>query len=173
MKKHVTALAAGLAVASTVALAGPAAAASQAKPLTLPGSLGTLTSNVWRTSGDGYISGNTRQWDYQVSAVYSGNYTVQRIRTTWYAQASLRSSASINLGISGSGVTVGSSSTWQNVRTPSKYWENSNGAKSSSWRSNIVEGPSIHYLSGTIYAVNTASVKLSADTRTFSITAGV
>jgi hypothetical protein len=160
-----------LASIGLVGLASPALAVSQAKGLSTP--YGTLTSNVWRQTGNGSVSGNTRQWDYQVSAVYSGNYTVERIRTTWYAQASLRSSASMNLGISSSGVTVGSSSSWQNARTPSKYWENTNGSKSSSYRSNIVEGPAIHYLNGTIFTVNTALLKIRGDARIFQINAGV
>lgn len=148
----------------------PAFATAQAKHLTTP--YGTLTSNTWRTTGNGSVSGNTRQWDYQVSAAYDGGSSVERIRTTWHAQASLRNSASMDLGISGSGVTVGSSSSWENVRTPDKYWENTNGAKSASYRSNIVEGPAKHYLSGTIFSTNTALLKVRGDARTFQITAG-
>lgn len=38
---------------------------------TIPGKKGTLTSNVWRSKQK--TSGNTLQWNYQVSAVYSGS----------------------------------------------------------------------------------------------------
>lgn len=156
---------------ASIAFTTPASASSQAKSYTLPGGQGTLTSNAWRTTGDGSISGNTRQWDYQVSAVYSGTKTVQRIRATWWGGASLRNGASISLGISGSGVSVGASSSWQYVETVHKYWENTNGSKSSSWRSNMIVAPQGDYRSGTIFIANTAMVKVSTDARTFQITA--
>ena len=70
--------------------------------------------------------------DYQVSGVYAGGNRVEYIRTTWYAQTSSPNSASMDLGISASGVNVGKSSSWQRASTPTKYWQNSNGAKSAS-----------------------------------------
>jgi hypothetical protein len=147
-------------------------AASQASPKTLPGGYGKLTSNAWRSS-DYTESGNTYQWDYQVSAVYSGSKKVERIRSTWQGSASLRNSASITLVISNSGASAGASSSWQTVNTVSKYWENTNGTKSSSWRSNMIVSPSKDYRSNTISIINTALVKLSCDKRTFEISAGV
>lgn len=171
MKRLISVVA--IAFASSMLVVSPASASNDSTPLTLPGGQGTITSNAWRTTGNGSVSGNTRKWDYQVSAVYSGTKTVQRIRSTWWSGASLRTSASLELGISGSGVTVGASSSWQNAVTPKKYWENTNGSKSSSWRSNIIEGPQQHYLSNTIYIANTALVKVSTDTRTFQITSSV
>jgi hypothetical protein len=169
---------ASIAVAATATFAGlivatPASASAQAKSYTIPGSQGKITSNAWRTTGNGSISGNTRQWEYQVSAVYSGSKTVQRIRTTWWSGASLKNSASISVGVGGSEVSVGVSSAWQNAVTKEKYWENTNGAKDSSWRSNIIVGPQQYYLNNTIYIANTALVKLSSDSRTFQITASV
>lgn len=145
---------------------------SQSRSYNIPGGKGRLTSNAWRTTGNGSISGNTRQWEYQVSAVYSGNNQVERIRTTWYGSASLKNSASISLGISGSGVSVGSSSSWQNAITVSKYWENNNGAKSSSYRSNMIVSPSRDYRSGTISITNTALVKLRGDAKVYQISSG-
>jgi len=164
-------IAAAVVCAAGVASVQPAWASNQSKPYSIPGSQGTITSNAWRTTGNGSISGNTRQWSYQVSAVYSGTRTVQRIRTTWWSGASLRNSASIDVSVSGSGVSVGTSSAWQNITTHKKYWENTNGTKTSSWRSNIVVAPSKYYLSDTIFIANTALVKLSSDARTFQITA--
>jgi hypothetical protein len=62
-----------LVLATIVLTAGPAAATSSNRCLTIPGTNnGTITSNAWRTTGNGSVSGNTRLWDYQVSAVYSG-----------------------------------------------------------------------------------------------------
>lgn len=46
------------------------------------------------------------------------------------------------------------------VKTVEKYWENSNGAKESSWRSNMVVTPRVDDRSRTIGLVNTANVKL-------------
>ena len=139
--------------------------------LSVPG--GTLTSNVWRQSV-GTNSGNTIKWDFQVSAVYSGTGTVERIRTTWKGSASLRSSAEISLGVdlSTGGVSAGSGSSWQTVTTPTKFWENSNGAKTSDYRSNLIVGPSKDYRTNTAYIQNTALVKIKGYAKTYEINAG-
>lgn len=144
---------------------------SQAKVYTIPGSKGTLTSNAWRST---YytISGNTYQWDYQVSAVYDGTYTVERIRTSWQGSASLRNSASISLGL-GDSVSASASSTWQYTTTVVKYWENSNGATMSWYSSNMYVTPSIDYRDSTISIANTALVKLQGDPMPYQITASV
>ena len=160
----------------TLFIITPVFAANQSKTKNLPDGrkeYGQLISNAWRSSGDGKRSGNTLQWDYQVSAEYKGSKTVERIRTTWQGSASLRNSASISLGVSGSGASAGASSSWQTIKTVSKYWENTNGAKTSCWRSNMYVTPAIDYRSSTISIANTALVKLSCDARTFEITASV
>jgi hypothetical protein len=115
----------------------------------------------------------TLQWSYQVSAVYSGSYDVETIRTTWQGSASLRNSASITLGISQSGGNAGASSSWQTVSTVAKYWENSNGSKTSDYSSNMVVTPAIDYRSSTIGLINTARVKLKADAKPYEISASV
>ena len=140
------------------------------KSYTIPGGKGTLTSNAWRSTVAS-SPGNTYQRDYQVSAVYSGNYAVSSIRTTWKGSASLRNSASIDLGISDSGASAGGGSSWQKVNTVTKYWENTNGAKESSYRSNMVVSPQKDYRSNTIAITNTARVKLSKDAKPYEITA--
>lgn len=43
---------------------------------------GKLTSNVWRSTV-GSESGNTVQWDYVVSAVYSGDKDVKSIKNAF------------------------------------------------------------------------------------------
>ncbi len=145
---------------------------SQAKTLNISNNRGTLTSNTWRQTIHS-SSGNTYQWDYQVSAVYNGNVIVESIKTEWYASASLRNSASIDLGTSGSGITVGSSSSWTNIKTPIKYWENTNGAKTSDYRANVIITPKRDYRQSTISVINTAKVKLYRDTKTHYISSGV
>lgn len=156
---------------ATLTLAGFAAtsahAASQAKSIGTP--YGTLTSNAWRTSGNGSISGNTRQWTYQVSAVVGGTQTVEQIRTTWTAGASLRNSASLSLTV-GSSVGASASSSWQSV-TQTKYWYNTNGARSASYRSNMVVAPQQDYRSNTVWIQNTAYVKFRGDARNWQIIA--
>lgn len=144
--------------------------AANYKDYTIPGNKGSLRSNAWRSSS-ATTSRNTYQWDYQVSAVYTGNNTVEKIRTTWKGSASLRNSASIDLGISDLGVSAGGSSSWQNVSTVTKYWENSNGSKESSYRSNMVVSPSKDYRTNTIAITNTARVKLKGDAKPYEITA--
>lgn len=85
----------------------------------------------------------------------------------------MRNSGTISLGISASGADASSSSSWQNVTTPVKYWENSNGAKSSDYRSNLVVSPSIDYRDDTISLINTAKVKLKGDAKSYEISSGV
>lgn len=150
-------------------LAVDAHAISQAKSTNTP--YGKLTANAWRDNGDGKASGNTRQWTYQVSAVAGGTQRVAEIRTTWTGGASLRNSASISL-TAGSSVGVGASSSWQNVKQ-TKYWYNTNGARTSSYRSNMIAAPSKDYRSGTVYLMNTAYVKFHGDARNWQITASV
>jgi len=144
---------------------------AQEKSYTIPGGKGSITSNAWRTTGNGTWSGNTLQWNYQVSAVYSGTYTVSKIRTTWQGSASMRNSASLTLGISNSGGSAGASSSWSYVSTVSKYWENSNGAKNSSYTSNMIATPGVDYRSGTIAIANEAKVTLSGDPKPYAINA--
>lgn len=164
------AMAALAAVVAVVVIPGSALAASQAKSLSTP--YGTLTSNVWRSNGDGYTSGNTRQWDFQVSAVIGGSQRVTEIRTTWTGSSSLRSGASWSVTAGSGGISAGASSSWQYISL-TKYWSNTNGARSSSYRSNIIAAPSIDYRSGSIYLTNTAFVKFYGDSRSWSIGAGV
>ncbi|WP_341281206.1 hypothetical protein [Paenibacillus sp. FSL H8-0537] len=152
--------------------AGISFASTQAKQLTIPSSQGTLTSNVWRATV-ATSSGNTLQWDWQVSAVYSGTKIVSSIRTSWSSTASLRNSANISMGVAADGVSAGGGSAWASTTTVLKFWENANGSKSSDWRSNIVIGPSTDYRSGTIVTTNTAKVKLSSDPKYYEISAGV
>lgn len=145
---------------------------AQANVLTIPGGQGTLTSNCWRQT-TATQSGNTLQWAWQVSAVYSGTKTVQSIKTEWYSTASLRNSASISMGISADGGSASASSSWQTISTVKKYWNNTNGATESDYLGNIAIGPSVDYRSSTICTFNTAYVKLSSDPKTYSITASV
>ncbi len=149
----------------------PVPRASNSRTYNIPGNKGTLTSNAWRSGLT--KSGNTYQGDYQVSAEYSGDYTVQSIRATWQGSASLRNEASISLGVSGDSVSAGVSSSWSTVKTVAKYWENNNGSKNSSYRSNMVISPSVDYRSNTVSIVNTARVKLKDDNKPYEISASV
>lgn len=163
---------------STLALSGllvfpfvnTAEAASNYKPLTIPGGKGKITSNVWKSGLT--KSGNTYLFDYQVSAVYSGTYSVSEIRTTFTVGASLRNSATMNIGVESGGASAGSGSSWQNV-SKTAYWANTKGQKTSSWRSNASIAPHIDYRSGTYYVKNTARVKLTSDKKPYEITISV
>jgi len=146
-------------------------ATSQSNDLQISGGAGKITSNVWRSTFK-TSSGNTYQWDYEVSAVYTGSRTVTRIKTEWTISASLKESASMTIGVSDKGVSAGASASWKSV-SESGSWTNNNGAKSASKRSNIVIAPKAHYKSNTISVINTASVTIQGDARTFSINAGV
>lgn len=149
----------------------PMPRASNSRTYNIPGNKGKLTSNAWRSRLNS--SGNTYQCDYQVSSEYSGDHTVESIRATWQGSASLRNSASISLGVSGDGASAGASSSWSTVKTVAKYWENSNGSKNSSYRSNMVISPSVDYRSNTVSIVNTARVKLKGDEKPYEISASV
>jgi hypothetical protein len=131
-----------------------------------------LTANAWRST-IGEIHGNTVQWDFLVSAVYSGNETVKSIKTTWEASANLRNSASLTLGVGERSFTYGASSGWSKVSTGKHSWTNSNGAKTSDCLGNIVIGPHCDYRLNSINLKNTASLMLSNDPKLYTITAGV
>jgi hypothetical protein len=157
-----------VALATCVAVvlpATPALADSQANTLSTP--YGTLTSNVWRTGSDGSVYGNTRQWDFQVSATVDGSQSVAEIKTTWTGSASLRNGASWSVAGGVDSVSVGGGSSWQ-YASNTESWSNTNGA-----RSNMIAAPAVDYRSGTVYLVNTAYVKFNGDARNFSISAGV
>lgn len=148
--------------------------ASQAKSQKV-GNYATITSNCWL--GNKVTSGNTLQWDYQVSAVYTKKDKdkapdVNTIRTTWYGGATLRKSATVSLGITDSGASASISTTWQSVKTPSKYWENTKGQHSSSYRSSLLVAPRGDYSSG-IYITNTARVTVKGDNKPYEAVAGV
>jgi hypothetical protein len=142
------------AAAAVVATAIPAFATSDDGSASVPGG-GTITSNIWR--GSTSSSGNTYQWDYQVSAVYSGSQTVTSIRSTWTLGSCLKSSASFDIGVSAGGFSVGASSSWQ-CDSITAYWVNTNGSKSASWRSTAVAAPSKYYESGSIWGKTVARV---------------
>lgn len=158
-----------VACAAIVIPTTPAFADSQYNSLSTP--YGTLTSNVWR-SGSGFTSGNTIQWDYQVSAEVSGSQSVAEIKTTWTGSASLRNSASFSLSAGTTSVSVGGGSSWQYV-SQTKYWSNTNGARTASYRSNMIAAPSVDYREGTVSLINTAYVKFVGDARSYSVSAGV
>lgn len=145
---------------------------NQGKQYTIPGGQGVLTANVWRST-IGEKRGNTIQWDYQVSAVYSGHKRLKSIRTSWYASDTLRNSASMDLGFSNSGVTAGAGGSWTRVSTPVKYYENTRGQKIVDRGSNVVITPSKDYRSRTISVVNTAMVTLDGDAKSYDITSGI
>jgi len=149
----------------------PCYASSQSNSITLPSNYGKLTSNVWRTT-IGKVSGNSIQWNYQVSSVYSGSKKVSTIKATWKGSASLRNGANFSIGIGADSIKVGIGSTWRTI-SQSGCWVNTNGAKSASYRSNIIVTPKRDYRSGTICVQNTAYLKLKGDSRNWSYTASV
>ncbi len=146
-------------------------ATSDTSKLSVPG--GKLYAKVWRTTGDGKSSGNSKKWNYQVSSSYSGKKKVKFIRCTWRSSATLRCSASISIGISDSGGSASASSSWQTVKSKEKYWQNSNGSKESSWRSNITVGPKKYYDRNTIYSYSKGRVKIKGYPKYYEITASI
>lgn len=146
-------------------------AATDTSSYSISGKKGKITSNAWRSNYPS-SSGNTGKYSYQVSAVYSGSKKVTEIKTTFRTGASLRNSASLNIGTSSGGASAGASSSWQTV-AKTAYWSNTNGAKSSSWRSNATFAPYRDYRNNTIFIMNTARVKLSGDKKPYEITASI
>jgi hypothetical protein len=146
----------------------PASAVSQSRSIGTP--YGTLTSDAWR--GDQTSSGNTYQWDYQVTAKVSGQQSVASIKTTWTGSASLRNGASWQVSIGTSGVSAGAGSSWTNV-SQTKYWNNTNGARLATYRTNMVATPKQDYRGGSVGLVNNAYVKFNGDARSWQINASV
>ena len=129
---------------------------------------GKLTSNVWHDGGT--ASGGTRKWNYQVSAAVAGSQSVAQIKTTWTGGASMRNSASFSVSAGADSVGVGGGSSWQWV-SQTKYWSNTNGARTASYRSNMVAMPRLDYRWGTVSLSNTAFVKFKGDARNWQISA--
>lgn len=157
-----------LVVVGFIASATPALAVSQEKTIGTP--YGTLYSDVWH--GDSSTSGNSIQWTYQVSAHVTGSQTVESIKTTWTGSVSLRNGASWQVSAGTSGVGAGASSNWQYV-SQTKYWNNTNGARSADYRTNMVAIPSKDYRSGTVGLSNVGFVKFRGDARNWQITSAV
>ena len=165
----------GIALALCATLLAPttAQAISQEKALVLPNGKGRLEARVWRQTGNGTISGNTLQWDYKVTAYYSGTRTVDWIRVVWYGGASLRNGASVSIGISRDGAEVGTSSSWQQGRTETLRWTNTRGQKISDYTQTMVVAPRQDYQSDSIYTVAVAKVKLIGDAKVYATSASV
>lgn len=150
---------------------------AQTRDITINAKAGArLTSDTW--CGTRVRSGSTYQWDYQVAAKvnlgFNTGYQVERIRTTWIVGASLRNSASLDIGVSKDGTfKAGGSSSWQNVESKPKYWENTKGQKEASYRTNFIVKPARDYRDSTRYVTNTAFVKLKNNAKTYEISSGV
>ena len=148
-------------------------AISQERALLLPNSKGRLEARVWRQTGNGTVSGNTLQWDYKVTAYYSGTKTVDWIQVNWYGGASFRNSASISIGIGRDSASVGSSSSWQQGRTETLHWTNTQGQHISDYSQTMVVAPRQDYQSDSIYTVVVAKVKLIGDAKVYATSASV
>jgi len=148
-------------------------AVSQEKVLILPNGKGRLEARVWRQAGNGTVSGNTLQWDYRVTAYYSGPKNVDWIRVVWYGGASLRNGASVSIGIGRDGAEVGTSSSWQQGRTEILRWTNTRGQKIADYSQTMVVAPRQDYQADSIYTVSIAKVKLIGDAKVYATTASV
>jgi hypothetical protein len=148
-------------------------AVSQEKALILPADKGRLEARVWRQSGNGTISGNTLQWDYRVTAYYSGPKAVDWIQVNWYGGASLRNGASVSIGIGRDSASVGTSSSWQQGRTETLHWTNTQGQKISDYSQTMVVAPRQDYQADSIYTVSIAKLKLIGDAKVYATSASV
>ncbi len=130
-------------------------------------SYGNLVVNVWRQTNP-TTSGNTLQWDYQVSSQYKGKKKVKEIRTSWYCTADLRKSATLTLSVGRDSISASSSKSWQTKKTKTHYWSNTNGSKSSSYRSNVYVGPKKNYERDSICTYNTGYVRIKVSKYEYS-----
>ncbi|MFB8376945.1 hypothetical protein [Paenibacillus taichungensis] len=125
----------------------------------------------------GEQSGNVKTYRYYIYSKYEGNATVESISSEWYTTAKLRSSATMtlntSLGTQGSSISAGISSTWQNVKSPTKTWTNSNGSKTTYEQSNFAVSPVSDLYSDDVSIVHTSKLKLKGDARTYSLQSGV
>jgi hypothetical protein len=169
-RKFSTFIGAAVAVAAVTVPATAAYADKNSRNMPTP--YGTLTSNAWHECCGGTPSGNTIQWDYQVSATIGGSQSVRFIKTEWTGGASLRNGANWSVSAGNSGISVGYGSTWQYV-SQTKHWTNDNGTRSSSYRTNMVASPKRDYRENSVTLVNTASVQLKGDAKVYMITASI
>ncbi|MGR6546655.1 hypothetical protein [Paenibacillus tundrae] len=125
----------------------------------------------------GESNGNVKTYRYYIYSKYEGNATVESISSEWYTTAKLRSSATLtlstSLGVKDSSISAGSSSTWQNVKSPTKTWTNSNGAKTTYEQSNFAVSPLTDLSGNDVSIVHTSKAKLKGDARIYSLQSGV
>ena len=127
---------------------------------------GTITAQIKRTpETKKRTSGNSYQWDYEPYGYYTGSEQVDWIKATWYGQACMKSSASFNMGLSGTSVSFSASSSWQYIMTPEKYWKNDNGVKSVYYDpQTAVAAPTGFYYANSFFVGNRVEVKLKTET---------
>lgn len=157
-----------IAVAATVSLGTPTMAHAWQDSQSQKTPYGDLTANAWYDGGD--TVGQSRKWNYAVSAKVGGKQAVELIKTTWTGSASMRNSANFSLSAGKDGVSAGGGSSWQYV-SQTKYWSNNNGARTADYRSNMVASPVRDYRMNTVSLKNTAFVKFRGDARNWQITA--
>lgn len=124
----------------------------------------------------GDLNGNVRTFRYYIYSKYEGNSTVEKISSSWYTTAKMRSSATLTLnttlGTDNTSVSADISSTWQNVTSPTKTWTNSNGSKTTYEQSNFAISPDKDLSGYAVSIVHTSKVKLKGDAKTYSLTSG-
>lgn len=123
----------------------------------------------------GELSGTVRTFRYYIYSKYEGNSTVEKISSEWYTTAKLRSSATLTLNTTlgtSTSISAGVSSTWQNVKTATKTWTNSNGSKATYEQSNFAVSPDRDLYQYEVSIVHTSKVKLSGDAKTYSLSSG-
>lgn len=125
----------------------------------------------------GELAGTVRTFRYYFYSKYSGNSTVEKVSSEWYTTAKLRSQATLSLNCTlglgkTSSIEAGTSSTWQNVTSPTKTWTNSNGTKTVYEQSNFAVSPDSDLSGFEVSIVQTSKVKLKGDNKTYSLTSG-
>ncbi len=135
---------------------------------------GTLYSYTERQS-TGSVNGNVRKVKFYVYAKYSGSQTVTSIKCSWKTGAKLRNSATLTLNTSvGSSysVSASASSTYQNVESSTKYWNNTNGATISYEASNFTIAPKSDLYGTCFWVTSTARVTTKGYSKPTSISSG-
>lgn len=112
-------------------------------------------------------SGNGGKFKWKASSEITGlksRYKVEQIRCTATVSVSLRSGASLSIGVGKSNVSVGASATFRNMSQTS-YWGNDNGAKVSYLSNTALFSPFRDYRINTATVSVVTKVKIKGDPR--------
>lgn len=122
----------------------------------------------------GHKMSNGKEWNYKASVWVTNSPKKGTLKLVVTGQATVKTSASVSLGLSESGVSAGSSSSWTTVSdtcSQSVSISKQSSKQETSVTSNLVVTPKKYYKTNTACIVVQARVKFSGSKRVYFISA--